>query len=220
MGRKKKEIAEDVNLKGSKVDVQVPIEAQEKLIRLMNDSPTIMKLHGTEWEIHSLKPAVQWLICEEATEIVKVDNMTIGDVLKAMAKEMPRVVRVMAYAMLNDKDRIFNNYRQRIYSDEFEKFWAAYPKCKRKGSKLDASKTFKRYEKSAILILGVLEKFKGDQSFLKNNGEFIPSPGSWLNKKHWENEFWLDPVVGEISVTESNEQRPKVRAIRKNYLEV
>ena len=33
---------------------------------------------------------------------------------------MPRVVRVMAYAMLNDKDRIFNNYRQRIYSEEFE----------------------------------------------------------------------------------------------------
>ena len=120
MGRKKKEIAEDVNLKGSKLEVQVPIEAQEKLIRLMNDSPTIMKLHGTEWEIHSLKPAVQWLICEEATEIVKVDNMTIGDVLKALAKEMPRVVRVMAYAMLNDKDRIFNNYRQRIYSEEFE----------------------------------------------------------------------------------------------------
>ena len=120
MGRKKKEIEVDENLKGSKVTNQVPIEAQEKLIQLMNDSPTIVKLHGTEWEIHSLRPAVQWLICEEAVEIVKADNMTIGDVLKAMSKELPRVVRVLSYALLNDKNRIFIDYRKRIYSEEFE----------------------------------------------------------------------------------------------------
>ena len=116
MGRKKKNIAE---YKGMKITQEVPIDSQEKLIQLMNDSPTIVKLKNTEWEIHSLKPAVQWLICEEAVKIVKVDNMTIGDVLAALSKEFPLVVRIITYALLNDKDRLFNDYQKREYSEEF-----------------------------------------------------------------------------------------------------
>lgn len=145
-------------------------------------------------------------------------GIEIGERRKRISTNDENEVRRATETQFVLQENTHKTTQEKIYSDEFEKFWAAYPKCKRKGSKSDASKTFKRYEKSAILILGVLEKFKGDQSFLKNNGEFIPSPSSWLNKKHWENEFWLDPVVGEISVTGSNEQRPKVRAIRKNYL--
>lgn len=79
-----------------------------------------------------------------------------------------------------------------VYSEKFEEFWSEYPSCKRKGSKVDANKTFKKYEKYSYLIISVLKKFKLDDSFTKNNGEFIPAPSSWLNKKHWENEFWLD----------------------------
>lgn len=98
------------------------------------------------------------------------------------------------------------------YSEEFEKFWESYPRCKRKGSKSDAFKTYKKFEKEADLILSVLNKFKLDQSFLKNDGEFIPSPSSWLNKKHWENEFWVD---SEISVVEDIVQQPQRRVVVK-----
>ena len=40
--------------------------AMERLAQIMNDSPTIVKLQGTEWEIRALKPGTQWMIAEEA----------------------------------------------------------------------------------------------------------------------------------------------------------
>lgn len=106
----------------------------------------------------------------------------------------------------------------KTYSEKFEKFWAEYPSCKRKGSKLDASKVFKKYEKDADLIISVLCKFKVDESFLKNNGEFIPSPSSWLNKKHWENEFWLEQNNVIESVVSENVPAPQYRGVKKNFL--
>lgn len=105
-----------------------------------------------------------------------------------------------------------------VYSEKFEKFWSEYPRSKRKGSKSDASKVFKKYEKDADLIISVLCKFKVDESFLKNNGEFVPSPSSWLNKKHWENEFWIgqnDSI--ELAVSE-NIPAPQYRGVKKNFL--
>ena len=38
--------------------------AMARLAQLMNDSPSIIKLHGTEWAITSLKAGTQWLIAE------------------------------------------------------------------------------------------------------------------------------------------------------------
>lgn len=105
-----------------------------------------------------------------------------------------------------------------VYSEKFEVFWSEYPSCKRKGSKSDAGKVFKKYEKDAELIISVLCKFKVDESFLKNNGEFIPSPSSWLNKKHWENEFWLDKGGAVNLVINDDAPRPQYRGIKKNFL--
>ena len=41
-------------------------EAMARLAKIMNDSPTIIKLQGTEREVKALKPGTQWLIAEEA----------------------------------------------------------------------------------------------------------------------------------------------------------
>lgn len=109
------------------------------------------------------------------------------------------------------------NTTNNMYSSEFENFWTEYPSCKRKGSKADAYKTFKKYDKSADLIISVLLKFKKDDSFLKNNGEFIPAPSSWLNKKHWENEFWLESKVEAVEQV-AIERRQPVKIVKKNYL--
>lgn len=107
------------------------------------------------------------------------------------------------------------------YTVTFEKFWDEYPKCKRKGSKSDAYKTYKKFESKSDLIIQVLKKFKDDPSFLKNDGEFIPAPSSWLNKKHWENEYWLDAKV-EVATEQQGQPQPvrKAVAVKKNYLEV
>lgn len=86
------------------------------------------------------------------------------------------------------------------YSENFEKFWSAYPTCKRKSDKSGTYKTFTKHEGSFAIetLLSILEKQKSDVSWTKQDGEFIPSPSVWLNQKQWENEYWFqinNPVV-------------------------
>ena len=90
-------------------------EAMEALARLMNDSPTVKKLHGTEWEIRSLKPGAQWLIAEEACKIVKKEKMSMGDVIREMASNIPSVARILTIALLNDKDKINGDDYAKVY---------------------------------------------------------------------------------------------------------
>jgi hypothetical protein len=105
------------NDRKGKVTPQTPLsdEAMEALVRLMNDSPTVKKLHGTEWEIHALKPGAQWLIAEEACKIVKKEKMSMGDVIKEMAGNIPSVARILTIALLNDKDRINSDEYNKVY---------------------------------------------------------------------------------------------------------
>lgn len=89
--------------------------AMERLAQIMNDSPTIVKLKGTEWRINALKPGTQWLIAEEACKITKGENLSMGDVIKEMASNIPSVARVITLALLNDKDRIYSDEYQTVY---------------------------------------------------------------------------------------------------------
>lgn len=100
----------------------VSADAQERLARIMNDSPTIVKLKGTEWEIRALKPAVQWMIAEEACKVLKNEEKSFGDVLRGLSLNIPVVARCLALAMLNDKERI-----EREYQDTFDTLmWGGY----------------------------------------------------------------------------------------------
>lgn len=108
-----------------------------------------------------------------------------------------------------------------VYSEEFEKFWTAYPKCKRKSDKVGASKTFKKYssEFDVDFLISILEKQKSDNSWIKQNGEFIPAPTVWLNQKQWENDFWIDQ---QVEVKEQPNVQPAITRIAKpkKYLEM
>lgn len=108
--REKQEVKKEVTPRTPVTD-----DAMARLARLMNDSPSIMKLHGTEWEIHALKPGTQWLIAEEACKIVERENMTMGDVIKQFAVNLPSVCRVLALALLNDKSRIYSEEYNQAY---------------------------------------------------------------------------------------------------------
>lgn len=85
-------------------------ESMEKLVRVMTDAPSLVKLANAGWEVRALKPAVQWEIAKIACEIHKVENATYGDVLKGFATSLPDVVRVITLALLNDKKRIDEEY--------------------------------------------------------------------------------------------------------------
>lgn len=101
-------------------DKPVSDDAMMRLARIMNDSPSILKLHGTEWQITGLKPAVQMLIAEEACKVVDGENKSMGDVLKEFSTNLGSVARCLALAMLNSKERIYADYEQKIYSKEYQ----------------------------------------------------------------------------------------------------
>ncbi|UJQ43502.1 hypothetical protein [Acinetobacter phage vB_AbM_WUPSU] len=109
--------------------------------------------------------------------------------------------------------------KQSSFSEKFEKFWNEYPKCKRKGTKEAANKTFTKYQKDFEMIMKVLGEFKKDEMWTKNNGEFIAAPSSWLNKQYWKTDYWIEQV-GSVNQAQIQHEapRPQVKAIRKNYL--
>lgn len=104
-------------------EVKVSDESMERLARLMNDSPSLIKLHNTEWMITSLKPGAQWLIAEKACEIVKGEKLSMGDVIKEFASNIQAVVHIITIALLNDKDLIFSDYDSKSYSEEYHKIF-------------------------------------------------------------------------------------------------
>lgn len=92
------------------VEKSVSDESMEKLVRVMTDAPTLVKLANAGWEVRALKPAVQWEIAKVACEIRQVENASYGDILTEFAKNLPAVVRVITLALLNDKKRIEEEY--------------------------------------------------------------------------------------------------------------
>jgi hypothetical protein len=73
-----------------------------------------------------------------------------------------------------------------ICATDFERFWSAYPK---KRNKETARKAFKKLKGVSIeTLLEAIEKQKRSQDWLKDGGQFIPYPATWLNAGGWENE--------------------------------
>lgn len=110
------------------------------------------------------------------------------------------------------------------FSENFEKFWATYPSCKRKSDKSGTAKTFEKYEKSFDLekLISILELQKVDDQWTKQDGEFIPSPTSWLNKKHWENDYWITRIQSQPATQVNNgpiiEQQPsQFKGVRRQF---
>lgn len=79
-------------------------------MQIMNDSPTLVKLAGTEWEIKALKPAVQWMIVEEACNIQKKEDASMRDIFLGIAQNFDSVIRIITWALLNDKRKIENSF--------------------------------------------------------------------------------------------------------------
>lgn len=68
----------------------------------------------------------------------------------------------------------------------FLEFWSAYPK---KVSKPDAIKAWKKINPSEELkekIIVAVGIAKQSKDWLKENGQFIPYPATWLNAARWE----------------------------------
>lgn len=80
-----------------------------------------------------------------------------------------------------------------LFGEDFDSFWAAYPK---KVGKPQAAKSFAKAIKRSDIrtILAGLDRAKASRDWVKNGGQFIPHPTTWLNRDGWnDNEADPDP---------------------------
>lgn len=67
-------------------------------------------------------------------------------------------------------------------------FWAAWPK---KVAKPTAARAFAKVDPSPELLSKILASVAAQsrtEKWLKDSGEYIPHPSTWLNQRRWEDE--------------------------------
>ena len=75
-----------------------------------------------------------------------------------------------------------------IMSEDFEMFWKAYPRKQAKGYARKAWYKFNPDKELLDRILKAIEWQKKSPDWLKEGGQFIPLPASWLNAERWDDE--------------------------------
>ncbi len=73
--------------------------------------------------------------------------------------------------------------------DLFDRFWTAYPK---KMGKDAAKKAFTKRKIGKELLLEILvslDQQKKTDQWMKDGGQFIPAPATWLNQGRWQDEI-------------------------------
>ena len=102
---------------------EVDLDSQARLAEILNDSPRLVSLAGTEWEVRTLRQKVQWLIAEEVIKINKIEQGAgYGDIVKQFAVNMPSVIKVITLALLNDRYKI---YQDGVESKGFSELYQA-----------------------------------------------------------------------------------------------
>ena len=100
---------------------KVLLDSQERLAEILNDSPHIVSLNGTEWEIRALRFGTQWLIAKKCVEVAKSESQTFGDVIKQFSVNIPAILDVLTLCLLNDKSKIYKDGNERNgYSDLYQ----------------------------------------------------------------------------------------------------
>jgi len=71
---------------------------------------------------------------------------------------------------------------------DFDLFWQAFPKRQKKA---DARKAWNQLSPDTALVQRILDALvwqKTQPNWLKDGGQFIPLPASWLRGERWEDE--------------------------------
>ncbi len=71
--------------------------------------------------------------------------------------------------------------------EQFTEFWELYPK--KKDRKLSLKKYLTIRPELHDKILSALEAVKQTEDWMKEDGQFIPYPSTWLNRDRWEDEL-------------------------------
>lgn len=74
----------------------------------------------------------------------------------------------------------------------FDAFWAAYPRKKHKATARKAWDKLRPSNDLLTTMLKAIEAQKKSRDWLKDKGEYIPYPATWLNAAGWEDEVEVE----------------------------
>lgn len=87
--------------------IQASPDSQARLAEILSDSPRLVSLNGTEWEVRALRYGTQWLIADRICKMNKQASASFGDIMKDFQTDVPAVCEVLALALLNDRYKLF-----------------------------------------------------------------------------------------------------------------
>ena len=89
---------------------------------------------------------------------------------------------------INNKNNV-NKETIETYAGGFDVFWNEYPKKVDKQNALKAWKKLKPDEAMLDKIISAIRSWKDSEQWNKENGQYIPYPATWLNKRRWEDDL-------------------------------
>jgi hypothetical protein len=93
-----------------------------------------------------------------------------------------------------------NNTSLPVFSDEFETFWKTYPRKKNKDKAWAAWKKRNGTRPSIDVIVKAVETQKKCSQWIRDGGQYIPYPATWINGGQWmDEEEDAHPLARKVS---------------------
>lgn len=146
---------------------------------------------------------------------------------KTYDKDMNNISSTYDEHMENENDNV-NEYVNKYVKEEgkettknkkderFNLFWDIYPKKVGKGKVEEWFKKNKPSEELTSMIIRAIEEQKYSQQWLKEDGQFIPNPATWLNQKRWQDGEKIDhkAEVNKVSDDDIANAMAEIKAIK------
>lgn len=166
----------------------------------LEDVNLIEKRKETEKDtaVRSVDAWNEWFMADKAdmllalktnkNELITIAPRSVTSCAKMAHDHVPNChIACAKMAHNTNKDTNIDTLKENIKEKAFETFWEAYPKKRGKGA---AEKAFGKVAAVKLeVLLEAIEKQKGSHDWIKEEGQFIPNPSTWLNQKRWLDEL-------------------------------
>ena len=157
----------------------------------------------TGMTIRQVRTSLQKLVSTEEIEKKTTSQFTQIKVLKycdyqtsEIENDKQNVTQTTNKRQTNDKqtttnknDKNIKNDKKKEYIGDFATFWSHYPKKVNKPLSIRSFEKMVKNKETFDLIMADLEKRKGYDQWVKEDGKYIPNPSSYLNGQRWLDEY-------------------------------
>ena len=106
-------------------------------------------------------------------------------------------------------------------AERFDRFWQTYPRKIGKGAARRTWAKIKPPEELTSRIIAAVQEQKQSPDWIKDNGQYIPHPATWLNQERWDDEVPRDEVSrdGLDDFFEASPLTPEAEADNRRFLQ-